>query len=199
MKPERRISGGLALRAATPKEKLPEPGNESDWPRRVAGYAAVCDSWSEDLGGFRERIAPGAFAESIGDDVRALVDHRSELILGRTKAGTLRLAEDARGLAVEIDLPDTRVARDLAESMARGDVDQMSFGFTVAQDRWSRGIEGVAERTILRVGRLFDVSVVTFPAYPETEAAMRSRGFAEAAQAHRGLMRMRLDLASRAS
>ena len=144
--------------------------------RTIVGHAAVFGSMSADLGGFREQIAPGAFADAIGrDDVRALFNHDASAILGRTSAGTLRLREDVSGLAVQIELPDTQVARDLGISIARRDVSQMSFGFMVPQggDKWEqRGKQLV--RTITAVEPLIDVSPVTFPAYPDTDAAMRS-------------------------
>lgn len=141
--------------------------------RVIVGHAAVFNSMSVDLGGFREIVAPGAFAQSIvEDDVRALFNHAPDHILGRNRAGTLRLSEDARGLAFEIDLPNTQLARDLAESIGRGDISGNSFGFQTLEDRWERG-EGGEIRTLVRV-RLFDVSPVTFPAYPQTDVAMRS-------------------------
>ncbi len=152
--------------------------------RVMRGYAAKFNTLSDDLGGFRERIAPGAFTRTITeDDIRALKNHNSDMVLGRcndkAKKKTLRLFEDSTGLAIECDLPNTSFARDLEESMNRGDVDQMSFGFMV---RWypdgSRGSNWVFENdtdihTVTDV-ILFDVSPVTFPAYPDTSCAMRS-------------------------
>lgn len=142
----------------------------------IRGHAAVFNSLSEDLGGFREQIAPGAFDEAIEkDDVRALFNHNPDHILGRNVAKTLRLKSDARGLAIEIDPPDTQIARDLIVSMKRGDVTQMSFGFTIrpnGQD-WAKDDSGVYVRTIKRV-RLYDISPVTYPAYPQTDVAVRS-------------------------
>jgi HK97 family phage prohead protease len=141
---------------------------------QITGYAAVFNSESEDLGGFRETIEAGAFRNSIvtGADVRALVNHDPSQVLGRSKAGTLRLAEDQHGLRYEIDLPDTTAARDVRESIKRGDISGSSFAFTVPEggDRW----EGNS-RTLTKV-ELFDVGPVTFPAYPATvtEASMRS-------------------------
>lgn len=155
-----------------------------DGKRRIIGHAAVFNSLSEDLGGFREMIAPGAFADSIGkDDVRALFNHDTNLVLGRNKSGTLRLSEDEQGLRTEIDLPDTQLAADLSELMARGDISQMSFGFTVRKDDqdWEKKGDGVWMRTIRKVTRLLDVSVVTFPAYPQTDAAVRMLGEIQAA------------------
>lgn len=145
-------------------------------PVRVRGYAAVFNQLSEDLGGFREQIVAGAFSERLADDVRALINHDSNLVLGRTGPKTLSMSEDTHGLAVDIVLPDTQFARDLAVSMERGDVSQMSFAFTVAADgqAWQRDGTGPWIRTIKRVARMYDVSVVTYPAYPQTDAALRS-------------------------
>jgi HK97 family phage prohead protease len=147
----------------------------ADGKKTMRGHAAVFNQLSEDLGGFREQIAPGAFADAVKtDDVRALFNHDSNFILGRTVAKTLRLSEDARGLAVEIDPPDTQFARDLMVSMERGDVTQMSFGFSVrpgGQD-WAKDDEGRTIRTLKKL-RLFDVSPVVFPAYPQTDIAVR--------------------------
>ena len=138
----------------------------------LVGYAALFNELSEDLGGFRERIAPGAFAKSLGGDVRALFNHDANLIIGRTRSKTLAVSEDQRGLRVEITLPNTSVARDLMESVKVGNVDQMSFGFRTRADNWE-DIEGKIVRTLIEV-ELLDVSPVTFPAYPQTEIAKRS-------------------------
>lgn len=143
-----------------------------DEPTVLTGYAAVFDEMSENLGGFRERIASGAFAKALGGDVRALFNHNPDLILGRTKSKTLSLREDQRGLYCEITLPNTTVARDLLESINSGNVDQMSFGFRTKKDSWDE-VDGEVVRTLLEV-ELFDVSPVTFPAYPQTEIAKRS-------------------------
>lgn len=146
-----------------------------DGSRKITGHAAVFNQLSHDLGGFREQISPGAFAKAIeSDDVRALFNHDPNVILGRNLAGTLRLAEDARGLAIEIDPPDTQAARDLMVSMERGDVTQMSFAFSVrpgGQD-WADDDEGRVIRTLKDL-RLYDVSPVVYPAYPQTDVAVR--------------------------
>ncbi|MBR1230216.1 HK97 family phage prohead protease [Bradyrhizobium sp. AUGA SZCCT0176] len=143
---------------------------------RLVGHAAVFNSLSEDLGGFREQISPGAFADAIEtDDVRALFNHDPNFVLGRNRSKTLRMSEDARGLAIEIKLPDTQTVRDLVVApIERGDVSQMSFGFSVkpgGQD-WAKDDEGRVIRTLKRV-RLFDVSPVTYPAYQQTDIAVR--------------------------
>lgn len=149
---------------AVPELRMAEDG------QTIHGYAAVFNSMSEDLGGFREIIAPGAFSETLNADVRALWNHDANHVLGRTKSGTLRLYEDQRGLRVEIDAPEA--AGWMLDSMRRGDVDQMSFGFRTRDDEWKME-DGYPLRTLRKVD-LFDVSVVTFPAYPETDAAVRS-------------------------
>lgn len=151
--------------------------------QRIVGHAAVFDLLSEDLGGFREKISPGAFTETIStDDVRALFNHDDNLLLGRNRANTLSLAEDEKGLRSVIDLPDTQVARDLAVLMQRGDVNQMSFAFEISKDGqdWEKTGEGPWIRTINKIKRLWDVSVVTFPAYPQTDAAVRALRAVEA-------------------
>lgn len=139
-----------------------------------SGYAAVFNSDSEPLP-FIERIAPGAFAKSLKsrNNIRMYMNHDSSMLLGTTRSKTVRLAEDSKGLFVDADLPDTSVGRDLSVLMQRGDVDSMSFGFTVPQggDRWSDD----GTRRELRQIRLFEVSVVTgFPAYAATSASVRS-------------------------
>jgi HK97 family phage prohead protease len=147
----------------------------------VDGHAAVFDTPTQigpDDIGFQERIAPGAFQRTIsqGADVRFLFNHNPDLVLARTKSGTLGLTEDAVGLAVSADLAPTSVGRDLAILLGRGDVSQMSFGFQVLRDRWetSKRDDGSEYdvRTIIEA-RLFDVSAVTYPAYDETDLAIR--------------------------
>lgn len=141
--------------------------------RHIVGYAAVFNSLSEDLGWFVEKIDPGAFRDSIAtDDIRALWNHESKYILGRNKSGTLTLAEDERGLKIDISPPDAQWAKDLMTSIDRGDVSQMSFGFKTLSDEWNL-VDGKDVRTLIKV-RLYDVSPVTFPAYPDTEVVLRS-------------------------
>ena len=143
-----------------------------DAGKMIGGYAAVFNSQTDIGGYFKEVIAPGAFRDALKGDVRALIDHNSGRVIGRTTAGTLRLAEDASGLAVEIDLPDTTDAQDLAKLIERGDISGMSFGFEVTKQTWDETGD-VPVRTIEAVN-LFEVSVVAFPAYPDTTIAMRS-------------------------
>lgn len=138
-----------------------------------SGYAAVFDSPSEPLP-FIETIAPGAFRSSLQsrNQVKMFVNHDSNMVLASTRSGSLRLAEDNKGLFAEADLPNTTYARDLAVMMRRGDVTSMSFGFSVPNggDQWA---DGATRR--LNTVRLHEVSVVTgFPAYEGTSAQLRS-------------------------
>jgi len=140
----------------------------------IRGHAAVFNQLSEDFGGWREQIAPGAFKGVLGDDVRALLNHNVDWLLGRTVSKTLRIAEDETGLAVEIEPPDTQLARDLVIApLERGDLSQMSFAFSGASSAWEEGEAGQYVRTILTMERLWDVSLVTYPAYPQTDAGAR--------------------------
>ncbi|HEC61774.1 MAG TPA: HK97 family phage prohead protease [bacterium] len=146
---------------------------EGDDPDHLEGHAAVFDQLSEDLGGFREKIEKGAFKKTIRkSDVRALLNHDSNFVLGRTKAKTLKLKEDDVGLFTRIDPPDTQWARDLMESIERGDISQMSFGFRTITDHWE--IVNKENIRTLKEVELFDVSPVTFPAYPQTDIQARS-------------------------
>ena len=147
---------------------------KADEPPVIEGYAAVFNQRSEDLGGFFELVRPGAFAKTIGEaDVRALIQHDPSRVIGRSKNETLTLKEDIHGLRVKILPPDTSYARDLITSIKRGDIDQMSFGFETVRDEWLITKDEIL-RSLLEV-RLFDVSPVTFPAYPQTSVGVRSK------------------------
>lgn len=146
----------------------------------IEGYAAVFNKRSENLGWFREEIMPGAFSRALKEDqdVRALVNHNPDKIIGRTKSGTLQLTEDAKGLRFSCDLPDTQDARDLLESIKRGDIDQCSFGFAVRKQTWidekDPATGQMSSVRQLNDVDLFDVSAVTYPAYPQTSVDVRS-------------------------
>lgn len=170
----------------------------------IAGYAAVFGSQADIGGAFIEVIAPGAFTETLKtSDVRAYFDHDRGRVLGRVKTGTLRLKEDATGLAVEIDLPDTSDGRDVKTLLERGDVDGMSFGFMVTHDEWDE-TTNPPQRTIHAV-ELREVSVVSEPAYGDTSVALRSLEATRSerrtsnfnAASKRLRMKVSLDLASR--
>lgn len=141
----------------------------------LTGHAAVFDQATEIRGGW-ETIAPGAFDEALvrGDDVIALRDHDPALLLGRLSAGTLRLHTDQRGLAFEVDLPDTGYARDVRELVRRGDLAGASFGFLPGTVDPSIAKDGRQMRTHTSVKRLLDVSVVAMPAYQGTSVSLRS-------------------------
>jgi len=153
-----------------------ERRGEGDMPM-LRGYAAVFNRRSVELWGFYEVVAPGAFADSLaaGDDVRALWNHDSNWILGRSMNGSLRLFEDDYGLLSEIDPLDTPVNRGFVAAIERGDVSQMSFAFVATDDRWDVDANEQWVRTILRA-RLYDVSPVTYPAYLDTSIGVRNTG-----------------------
>jgi len=162
-------------RRAFPAEELRAVVADGEEGPVIEGYAAVFDTISEELFGFFEMIEPGAFARAVSgeDDVRALWNHDERYVLGRTKSGTLTLNEDEVGLRVRILPPDAQWARDAMESIRRGDVDQMSFGFKTLEDTWDMR-DGSPLRRVKSV-KLFDVSPVTFPVYPQTTVSVRSR------------------------
>ena len=142
--------------------------------KKIVGYAAVYEQLSEDLGGFREKIKKGAFANSIvTDDIKLLFNHDPNYVLGRNKNGTLKLEEDDYGSKIEAIPPDTSFAKDLINLLERGDIDQMSFGFIVNKDEWDTTDKDNPIRTLLDVS-LFDTSVVVYPAYKQTVANVRS-------------------------
>jgi HK97 family phage prohead protease len=148
----------------------------------IAGYAAVFNSPSEDLGGFIEYIAPGAFDSVMNDDVRGFYNHDYNYLLGRASSGTLRLSTDERGLRYEIDLPNTTYANDLIELMRRGDVNQSSFAFMIESDSWSvKGKQNI--RTITKISRLIDVAPVVIPAYPAATSQLVTRALNNDAEA----------------
>lgn len=149
----------------------------------IRGYAAVFGVLSDDLGGYREMIEPGAFAGVTGNDVRGLWQHDPMFVFGRTVSGTLTLMEDEIGLRYEMAPPDAQWARDATASIRRGDVSQSSFAFTILDgERWEMAGDGGVTRVITRVARLYDVSPVTYPAYPQTSVAVRSHAEALRAQ-----------------
>jgi HK97 family phage prohead protease len=153
--------------------------------RRLAGYAATFGQRAK-LGRFEEQLAPGAFRASLdGRDIVALVDHDRGKVLGRTASGSLRLSQDSRGLAFELDLPDTQAARDVLALATRGDLGGMSFGFTVPEggESWRGNL-----RT-LNLVELREISVISaWPAYPETSVSVRALDrMAEAERRRRAL------------
>ena len=137
----------------------------------LEGYAAVYNS-ETDLGHFREVIRPGAFDDVLDNDVRALINHDPNLILGRTTNGTLELSVDERGLKYRVKLGDQQYAKDFYESVKRGDISQSSFAFTIDKQSWN---EERTVRSVDKVRQLLDVSPVTYPAYAAATVQARDQ------------------------
>ncbi len=143
---------------------------------KVGGLAAVYNRETEIFPGLREKIQPGAFKRALDgtDDVRLLIEHDRGRLLARSKSGTLRLKDSRKGLDYEGDLPDTQEGRDIGILLERGDLDGASIGFIVLKESWTYDAKKGDLRAI-EEAQLFDVSLVAFPAYAETTAALRSR------------------------
>ena len=147
--------------------------NGTGGERRIEGYAAVFNVPSVPFWDFTEIIRPGAFSQTLmEDDIRALWNHEDSFVLGRNRAGTLKLEEDAIGLRFRIDPPQAQWANDFLVSIERGDVDQMSFRFQARDDRWTT--ENGRLLRELHNAQLYEVSPVTFPAYPQTSVQVRA-------------------------
>lgn len=146
--------------------------------RTIVGYAATFDNWSEPIyGWFKEKIARDAFSECDMSDVIACFNHNPENLLARTTSGTLTLMVDDRGLKFSFEAPNTTLGNDILEQVRRGDISKCSFRFVVKEDSWvyateSNGLER-DERTILKISRLYDVALVVYPAYNDTEVSLR--------------------------
>lgn len=151
---------------------------DDDGSRSISGYAVKWEKKSQVLGmwyKFREQIKKGAFADSLTkDDQRFLWSHDTAKVLGRTKNDTLKLEEDATGLRFDLDLPKTTLGNDTYESIKRGDIDGVSFGFRVESDEVEEPDDDLPLRTVTKA-RLLEVSAVAFPAYPDSEVS--ARGF----------------------
>lgn len=165
----------------TEKRELPQSTIElretEDGQRTITGYAVKWEMKSHPMGWFRrfkEQFKKGAFAESLTkDDQRALWSHDTSKVLGRTKNGTLRLYEDDIGLRFELDLPNSTGGNDAYESIKRGDVDGVSFGFRMRKEEWDETDPDNIVRTISQAD-LFEISPVGFPAYPDSQVSARS-------------------------
>lgn len=143
----------------------------------IEGYFAVFNKYYEMWEGAFETIAPTAFDKTINDDVRALINHESTLVLGRSGANTLKLKVDEHGLwgSILINKSDTD-AMNLYERVKRGDVNQCSFGFDILSEEYTQRDDGTVLWTVNEV-KLYEVSVVTFPAYEDTEVQARQKDF----------------------
>lgn len=141
---------------------------------KIEGYFAVFNSNYQIFDDLSESVAPGAFDDTLGDDVRALIDHDTRLVLGRNTAHTLELRQDEHGLWGSISInPNDQDAMNLYARVQRGDVDQCSFGFDILSEDYDVRDDGSVHWTIRKV-RLYEVSVCTFPAYEETNVKARS-------------------------
>ncbi|MBQ1743557.1 MAG: HK97 family phage prohead protease [Clostridiales bacterium] len=158
------------VRSAASKFETREDGNEL----KIEGYFAVFNSNYQIFDDLSESVAPGAFDDTLGDDIRALINHDSSLVLGRNTAHTLDLRQDEHGLWGSITInPNDQDAMNLYARVQRGDVDQCSFGFDILSEDYDVREDGSVHWTIKKV-RLYEVSVCTFPAYEETNVKARS-------------------------
>ena len=163
------------------KRELPQSTIEfredGEGQRTITGYAVKWEMKSHPMGWFQrfqEQFKKGAFAESLTkEDQRALWSHDTSQVLGRTKNGTLRLYEDDIGLRFELDLPNTTLGNDAYETIKRGDVDGVSFGFRMRKEEWDESDPDNVTRTVTQAD-LFEISPVGFPAYPDSQVSARS-------------------------
>ena len=180
------ISQDREIRAFAGQIKLRAKGDGDEATGVLEGYAAIWDE-ETDLGWSTESIAQGAFTESLADDdQRALVDHNTGMVIGRTSADTLTLSEDTKGLKCSITLPDTSYARDLRACVERGDITGMSVGFIIqAEERIVNEDDDMrgGDHWKVKKARLLEVSAVAFPAYEGTELSARSKNRREAQRA----------------
>ncbi|MEH2947106.1 HK97 family phage prohead protease [Sporofaciens sp. JLR.KK001] len=152
-----------------------ETREEQDGQKVIAGYFAVFNSETELWQGAYESVDPGAFDDTLGNDIRALTNHNATLVLGRSKAGTLKLSKDSHGLWGEISINENDTdALNLYERVKRGDVDQCSFGFNILDEETEWRDDGTVKWTLKKVD-LHEVSVCTFPAYADTGVQARHR------------------------
>ncbi len=145
------------------------------------GHGIIYDRWTTIydwwFGEYQERIAPGAASAHLSSDVRLLLNHDANFLLARTTNGTMRLTDDGTGVLVDADMAPTSYARDLAVLLERGDISQMSFSFVPGDEEWEQRPDGTWLRTITSFEGLYDMSIVTYPAYEETDAGLRARAF----------------------
>lgn len=155
-----------------------ETRNEKE-VKMVRGTAVKFYQLSRNLGWFREKFDRDAFSDVMEDDVVALFNHNIDKVLARSISGTLRYWTDDTGLQYEFEAPDNTAGRDLLVSLQRGDIRHSSFSFTIADERWEDDEEAGEIRTVLKVKRLYDVSPVVFPAYPQSVSELSKRSYEE--------------------
>jgi HK97 family phage prohead protease len=179
MEKEQNRMGSRQVRAIPCELKTAKQTREDGEELRIEGYFAVFNSNYNLWAGASESVAPGAFSGTLGDDIRALINHDTSLVLGRNKAGTLTLEEDSHGLWGSILInPNDQDAMNLYSRVARGDVNQCSFGFDILDEETEFREDGSIHWTIKSV-KLYEVSVCTFPAYEETSVTARKKDLAE--------------------
>ncbi|MEG7356864.1 HK97 family phage prohead protease [Bacillus sp. 0209A] len=152
--------------------------SDDNGPKVISGYALKFGTRSHNLGGFIEMIDKRALDQTDMSDVRALIDHDPSKILGRTSAGTLKLEVDDIGLRFDVTLPNTQYATDLYENLRVGNISNCSFGFMLGKDgdSFTRDQEtGLPLRSLRNISKLTDVSVVTYPAYEDTDVTIAKR------------------------
>lgn len=175
------------VRTIASEFKTREDGEE----KRIEGYFAVFNSNYIITDTMSESIAPGAFSETLGDDVRALIDHETMYVLGRNKAGTLELREDSHGLWGSVLInPNDQDAMNLYARVQRGDVDQCSFGFDILAESEVR--EGMNVHWTIEKVKLYEVSCCTFPAYAETSIKARTDDYNKIIERERQMWRSEL-------
>lgn len=158
----------------------------------IEGYAAVFNQPSVDMG-FIEFMDPKSFDGVDMTDTVALYNHNWDNVLGRVSGGTLKLTTDEKGLRFALTMPDTTVGRDTYENAKNGNLQGCSFGFTIADDDWTRGEDGNLIHTILKIDELFEISIVTMPAYTETSVKVtRGRESKDAEARHRAKLQLEI-------
>lgn len=171
------VKGQKESRVLALQGKLEWRDAQEDNPRVISGYAAVFDQWAE-IGvwwRYRERISKEAFNGCSFKNCVACFNHNVDNILARYSSGTLTLEVDDKGLRFEFQVPNTTMGNDMYELVKRGDISQCSFAFVVEEDTWSyKDDDALDERTINKISELWDVSLVTYPAYEGTSADARS-------------------------
>jgi len=152
--------------------------------KKIIGRPVVYNSRSQDLGGFVEIISPKAFGESIKGDIRALVEHDAKMILARTTSKTMSIGEDSQGVFVEITPPNTRTASELIESIERGDISGMSFGFTVNANGAMWDFDNDPALRTVTSANLHEVTITSLPAYQATNVEIAQRSLIEHKQSY---------------
>nr|WGD88034.1 HK97 family phage prohead protease [Bacillus subtilis] len=185
----------------TSQEGTLKAHSDDDGPKVISGYALKFGTRGHNLGGFIEMIDKRALDQTDMSDVRALIDHDPSKILGRTSAGTLKLEVDDIGLRFDVTLPNTQYASDLYENLRVGNISNCSFGFMLGKDgdSFTRDQEtGLPLRSLRNISKLTDVSVVTYPAYEDTDVTIAKRNLQQYEERNRNPEKekplLRLDL-----